>query len=893
MRIDPYNVFDVLKSFQDPIAAFVALTDHAPYAWQRRLYCDWLVEGETPEAIDVPTGLGKTMVMALWLIARAAGADLPRRLVYVVDRRTVVDQATEEAEKIAAALNDKDAPAVAALRAGLGLDAGESLALSTLRGQHVDNREWLKAPHKPAIIVGTIDMIGSRLMFEGYGVSRGMRPMHAGLLGADAWVLFDEAHLVPPFQALLRAVAALTQKAPVPGFRATSLSATGRNARGRIFALSEADIETDARAKKRLEASKRLALQETTKGELAKAMAERACQLANDGGRRVIVFSNSRKTAQAIAGLIEKIAPEAPKPELLVGARRWRERETLKESEVFERFSPAAGPGGGPAFLVATSAGEVGVDLDADALVCDLAPWERMIQRLGRVNRRAEPGVAPVVVFDAIADDDEDKDESSADELRNAIAAAFRELLSGGAWPLGEDGAREASPLALRRLEAKGLIDAALRDLLERARTPEPLRPALTPALVDAWSMTSLEEHTGRPFIEPWLRGWLDKEPQARVLWRKILPPAFPDDARATLERLRTFFEAAPPHLSEILETYAYEVADLAKRRAGAAKLGGHDIAAVILDPAGGVRRYYSPEGFAKTPPGFRDLAGQTLVLDARLGGLDANGLLDAKANESPPTLDGEHARWPLDSRKIGFRVRAVEHDADPERGWPVAFRCPATVDDEDGEGKEIRVDVYRGRSNAAGDLALSRKPQTLADHCETIVAEACNIAIALALPAEFAKTLEIAAHLHDLGKQRGSWQRAMNAPRDGGPYAKTEGGGNLRLLQVGEETYRHEFGSLRDAEQNLELLGLAPDLRELALHLIAAHHGFARPVIAPVDPDEPPSLSRKRAQAVALRYARLQKQWGWWGLAWWETLLRAADWAASASNDAAEAGDG
>src|SRR5580704_15128909 len=78
---------------------FVALSGFKPLSWQRRLF-ERLVKGDLPSALDLPTGLGKTSVMSIWLIARAHGARLPRRLVYVVDRRAVVDQATDEAEKL-------------------------------------------------------------------------------------------------------------------------------------------------------------------------------------------------------------------------------------------------------------------------------------------------------------------------------------------------------------------------------------------------------------------------------------------------------------------------------------------------------------------------------------------------------------------------------------------------------------------------------------------------------------------------------------------------------------------------------------------------------------------------------------------------------------------------
>ena len=141
-----------------------------------------------------------------------------------------------------------------------------------------------------------------------------------------------------------------------------------------------------------------------------------------------------------------------------------------------------------------------------------------------------------------------------------------------------------------------------------------------------------------------------------------------------------------------------------------------------------------------------------------------------------------------------------------------------------------------------------------------------------------------------------------MRAPRDEQrPYAKTTGGGDGRALGG----YRHEFGSLRDAlhsstsaataslpvslrkaldETRATLDTLPVPLKDLALHLIVSHHGHARPVIAPIDPDPdvPPWLSSELARDAALRFARLQRQWGPWGLAWWEAVLRAADWAAS-----------
>ena len=154
--------------------AFKVLTGHAPMRWQSRLF-ERMLGGNLPDAVDLPTGLGKTSVMAIWLLARAlAGAKtpLPRRLVYVVDRRVVVDQATAEAEKLRDALDGgaehfdalgatekaQAQQVVAELKKLLALRDGGRLLISTLRGGKADDRAWTYDPAGPAILVCTVDM---------------------------------------------------------------------------------------------------------------------------------------------------------------------------------------------------------------------------------------------------------------------------------------------------------------------------------------------------------------------------------------------------------------------------------------------------------------------------------------------------------------------------------------------------------------------------------------------------------------------------------------------------------------------------------------------------------------------------------------------------------------
>lgn len=86
----------------------------------------------------------------------------------------------------------------------------------------------------------------------------------------------------------------------------------------------------------------------------------------------------------------------------LTGTMRGAERDGLVKDPVFARFLPRPDENvklhEGTVFLVATSAGEVGIDLSADHLVTDLPPFDALAQRLGRVNRYGE-GSAEVHVY--------------------------------------------------------------------------------------------------------------------------------------------------------------------------------------------------------------------------------------------------------------------------------------------------------------------------------------------------------------------------------------------------------------------------------------------------------------------------------------------------------------
>lgn len=192
----------------DFAAYFREVHGHPPFPWQERLTRQVLETGQWPEVIDLPTGTGKTAVLDTAVFSLAARPDVfPRRVVFVIDRRIIVDQVYERARLMRERIKTAESGVLRRVRDGLGVSGEESpLGVAALRGGIPIDNEWAHRPDLPWVVVSTVDQFGSRLLFRGYGVSPKMRPVHAGLAGNDCLAILDEVHLSRPFAETLENV---------------------------------------------------------------------------------------------------------------------------------------------------------------------------------------------------------------------------------------------------------------------------------------------------------------------------------------------------------------------------------------------------------------------------------------------------------------------------------------------------------------------------------------------------------------------------------------------------------------------------------------------------------------------------------------------------------------
>lgn len=359
---------------------FRTATGYVPYDYQRRLGL-----GErAPDLVEVPTGAGKTQaVLAAWLFARRRRGVGPRRLVYALPMRTLVEQTVEVAR---------------GMRERLGL-SDEELPVHVLMGGELPAsfQGWREHPESEQILVGTVDMLLSRALNRGYGESRFQWPVSFGFLNSDCWWVLDEVQLMGPARSTsaqlhgLRAKLGTARACETTWMSATidrdALVTVDRPRLGAALTLSDRD-RSGEELSRRLNAVKRLERVDVSghpAARLPRVMA-RAVLERHAAGTRAIVVLNRVDLAQAVLRALRQEL-KASGPDTVLLHSRFRPPE--RAARMAEALAPVAGDGPGR-IVVSTQVIEAGVDTSAALLATETAPFSALVQRWGRCNRAGE-----------------------------------------------------------------------------------------------------------------------------------------------------------------------------------------------------------------------------------------------------------------------------------------------------------------------------------------------------------------------------------------------------------------------------------------------------------------------------------------------------------------------
>ena len=444
-----------------------------PYDYQRRL----ALAKVFPQMLGIPTGVGKTAAIILgWLFRRFLHPDAevckgtPRRLVYCLPMRTLVEQTEKEARKwltnLAAQVPQFDETRV---------------PVHVLMGG-AEKTDWDEHPEHEAILIGTQDMLLSRALNRGYGMSRYRWPMSFSLLNNDCLWVLDETQLMGVGLTTSSQLQGLRDKLKAYG-PAQSLWMSATLDAGRLSTVDHTRPDegwtsheltpgdrTEESVKRLIEAEKpcRMADTRLTPDNVKKGYATTLAEeitASHRSGTLTLAVINRVVRAQAVFSAIEKqLAKGGNDAESFLIHSRFRKPERKKWEEALDEETILADSPG--RIVITTQAIEAGVDISATTLFTELSPWSSLVQRFGRCNRRGKCGVDGVPGAQVLWIDVDTSDGKKAREF--ALPYATEEL----------DTAREhlislsdVGPTSLESIEHEEprVIDHTLRrkDLLE------------------------------------------------------------------------------------------------------------------------------------------------------------------------------------------------------------------------------------------------------------------------------------------------------------------------------------------------------------------------------------------------------------------------------------------
>ena len=906
-----------------------------PFPWQKRLVAQVLEFGEWPEVIDLPTGSGKTAVLDIAVFVMAAQPKTsPRRIVFVIDRRIVVDQVYERALTIQDKVEAGETLILKQIRNRLqALSDGKSLSVAALRGGIPLDTDWAIHPDQPWVLVSTVDQFGSRLLFRGYGVRQGMRPIHAGLTGNDCLVILDEVHLSVPFAetlAQISQIASLPNSGILPRrYSIVEMSATPSRVFTKKFTLDPlTDLNQCAVLRRRVNVVKHAKLETVTN---QAAMPKTVLKIVNFIRRHqpqircIGVVVNRVRTAREIFTALDCGDQDV---HLITGRMR-----PLDRKHVLDRIGPIVDPDNNQCsndltVVVATQSIEVGADFSFDALVSECASIDSLSQRFGRLDRRGiyqntngSPAMAWIIGIKSV-------------------------LASKKPDPVYGDAIRATWEQLRQRSESEDSLDVgpcALRDFPKDCNAPRATAPLVLKTHMDAWVQTHPEPLVG-PSIEWYLHG-IDQNRSAdvSVLWR--------------WDRSLEALQLVPPRQAEFIQV---PTAAVKAWLANCEEVDFGDAGSPNPSPSQdelntheqGTERWGRWDGFKKGVVQLKSVEeirpGDVIVVDPTIGGL-TTGNWDPSSREVVDDFGdyaqsayGRKVTLRLDSRlsyvvappspaeELESEVTASERIAVWFKTWVVNVNqepswitkaiqtldnsfdlttVRSNVEDKNNgyyilterhrkTGKQIVDEGIMGDSDEVGSFTSTGTK--LSEHLEGVGIRAAQIAERLYLPSEISEDLRLAGRLHDLGKVDSRFQMKMvgnnkvdmemyrneplakslpGVPRSGGSYPKG---------------MRHELASVAMIESNDSVIESRCYDRDLVLHLVGTHHGRGRPLPPIISDPDPQVLSytidgrsltansnlseSSLALDMADRFWRLVERYGYHGLVWLETIIRLAD---------------
>jgi CRISPR-associated endonuclease/helicase Cas3 len=935
-----------LMSGLDFSAFFHAIHGIPPLPWQARLATVLDEQHGWPDLIDLPTASGKTACIdiAIFHLARSAVRGEPwlaaRRIAFVVDRRIIVDAAFERAGRIKKALEESKEPAIVAVAEALRRLGGEKpLDCQKLRGGMPRERGFALHPAQPMVITSTIDQIGSRLLFRGYGLSPYAQPVHAGLLGHDTLILLDEAHLAVPFKQTVAAIRreqsrAMRQLAPVRPVTLVSLSATPGPYTER-FQLGADDLAHPLIAQRRA-APKPARLVEITGSEAdrLKVLLRETLATYNetDGPAPAIaVIVNRVRTARELFAKLNADPRRDFDLKLVTGRSRPLDRDRLAKWLMARAQSGRKPyPDDKGLIVVATQALEVGADLDFHGLVTECASLDALRQRFGRLDRLGNFKKARATIM--FSNDTPDDDPIYGRALRRTW-----QWLQNVGQNLNGSITVDFSIASIERLLQSADVAAMLaepRDMLQ-----------LTPSHVELLCQTS-PRPSQDPDIGALLHGFQSGEAEVQIVWRADIPASrhrqqwMLDSDKAELAN--SLLTIIPPNS---LEAISLPLQTLRGWLGGGSAMADlSDMEGTRSDKEDGKtdKNAVVREVLHQTSKGWKVASahelrpGDIVVVPAVYGGCDEFGF--SPGSDSEVTDLYEEARKELlrESIVILTPAKLRKYVAD-ERADDVVKSAWATLSNSYDAGQSDANALLQeliaalGPTSAAtlglaaycfSELLLSSKNELSAlilrtdqigsddlsdenlssSYTVPVLLDAHNVGVgkrahALAgnvgLDDHFQKSLGRSGDTHDLGKADPRFQRLLRAGNHTALPGQLLAKGLRRVRPVRPQpAERHEAYSVALLKRYPSLLKDAPD-PDLALYLAGVHHGRGRPLM-PNRPDEgtrfdfaycdqqlqfdgAPHLGDLGSGWASL-FWRQNEHYGSWGVAYLEALLRLAD---------------